>query len=175
MDKRSKAQFKWSLAVAAALLFSILLSLYGEAEASFTDVLDTPIELHEVGLTYRRYFYGQRDPLLMEDSISNTEPSQEFLLRANMDVFRYFYLDNNIHGLMDRFVNSDGSRLEGQFRAVGWEFRYGVRPLPWLEFGYYHHSQHLLDTQGTVSFPSESGYELHVLIYQNPKARESIF
>jgi hypothetical protein len=170
MDKRTVAQMKWMSVVGAILLFATLLANYGTAEAS--DIWDSsPFSLSDVSLGYRNYFPKGRDPLLSQNGLPDRNPGSELSIRLGLDLFRYMYWDSIVHGGTDVDVLNGG----GQFRSVGLETRVGVRPLWWLEVGYYHHSQHLLDTSSSLGFPVLDGWEVRAIVFKRKADRESLF
>jgi hypothetical protein len=170
MDKRTVAQMKWMSVVGAILLFAALLANYGTAEAS--DTWDySPLVLRDASLGYRGYFAGGRDRLLSQNGLPDRQPGQELSLTLKTDFLTYGYWDSLIHGGTDHDVVNGG----GQFRDIGLQLRLGVRPFQWLEVGYYHHSQHLLDTGSELGFPVLDGWELNINLFKSKATRESLF
>ena len=127
-------------------------------------------ELREVSLNYRSYFGGGNDPVLNSSGLPDRELDKKLDITINMDVLRYLYWDNQINSTTDKDINS-GS---GQFRVIGWEYRIGIRIFSSLEFGLYHHSQHILDHQGVGHFPVEDALQLKLYIYKRGQS-EGLF
>lgn len=125
--------------------------------------------LHDVGITYRSYDPGSR-LATMPGYVATQGIAMAFEITQGIDLLwlgipiktsdRLFYWRNVMHGSME----------SAQFRTVGWQFEIGVRPVPWLEIGRYHHSQHLLDVRydwpSQGGFPVEDGFVVRLTLLQ---------
>lgn len=82
-----------------------------------------------------------------------------------MDINKFIYWDNFIHSAM----------AGSQFSTVGWEYRFGLRVTEFLEVGYYHHSQHVLDAIYPCSgYPLIDALEIKINIYNSNQKREAL-
>lgn len=121
--------------------------------------------LHDFAIEYKSYDRGGRHALapgyaLTQQITVSFEIAQGVNLTGIGVPLRahdhLFYWRNAVHGAME----------SAQFRTVGWAFEYGMRPFPWIEFGRFHHSQHLLDVgydwPGLGGFPVEDGFFLRL-------------
>lgn len=72
-------------------------------------------------------------------------PKESLALNMNISPASWFHWKNRIHA----------TTTSAQYRHVGWQLGLFVQPLDWLEVGFEHHSQHLLDRQGEHHFPVE--------------------
>ena len=117
-------------------------------------------ELKEASVTYRSFQGGARDPLYtISPKVAEVET------RLNVDVLRYMFFDNKVHGGMD----------QDQFRVVGWNYKLGARIAPCLDVQYEHHSQHLLDSAYPYSrFPVENSLGFTLYFYRDNN-RGSLF
>ncbi|CAM6005209.1 unnamed protein product [Sphagnum balticum] len=123
-------------------------------------------QLDEFAIDYKNYDWirSGQTPLLIYPM-----PVKEALnLDFNINVFQYGYLDGIVESLTD----------QTQFAAVGLQLSLGVRLTDWLQVGYYHHSQHILD--GTIvnnggAYPEEDAVELKLTIYHARAGREALF
>lgn len=123
--------------------------------------------LHDFAITYSRYDPGSRVPTAPGYALTQgievgfeisqgIDPLMDAVgLRVKLGD-RLFYWRNVVHGAME----------SAQFRSVGWEYEFGIRPVPWIEIGRFHHSQHLLDVgypwPGVGGFPVEDGFFLRL-------------
>lgn len=119
------------------------------------------ITLREVSIDYRSYFPGGTDAILKTTNIPNQQLDKKLDLHVNMDVLEYLYWDNMISSTTDKYPNGGG-----QFRVVGWNFRFGIRITNNIQLGYFHYSQHLLDVLGTQHFPVEDAIQFKITIYR---------
>ena len=121
--------------------------------------------LHNVWLEYRSYDQGSRVATAPGYALTQGI-GLRFEITQGIDLTgiglpvrsndRLFFWRNLVHGNMET----------GQFRTVGWQFDFGIRPFSWLEFSRYHHSQHLIDAwhpwPGLGSFPLEDGWMVRI-------------
>ncbi len=123
------------------------------------------VELNEVSIDYRNYFSNGYSPMLPITSRLN----KGLDLTLNVDVVGFLYFDNKVNSLVD----------QNQFRLVGYNFRTGARPFSWLEVGYFHWSQHILDQVNPSNalfekFAVEDAIEIKFILFRKDH-RESIF
>lgn len=117
------------------------------------------IELDTVALDYKNYSVisdKQRNLLLYPES-----PKESINVILNTTLFKYAYFNNTIESLT---TNS-------QYRGIGLQLALGVRLSQYLDIGYYHHSQHVMDRemQSIPTFPTEDTLELKFYLYRNDK------
>jgi hypothetical protein len=155
--------------VALATAIVIFLASHKEADASDPDF--DFLKLNEAHFQYLKFADGSRDPLITENGLRNRAMNTELNLFVKLDVLKYFYFDNQIHSLTDQGI--DGSN--GQFRAVGWEYRAGVRLNSYFDVGYYHFSQHAIDHTLPYHWPVKDAIEINIYFFRQSGLRESIF
>jgi len=134
----------------------------------FTAISRADVKVDDLYADYTGFFNGGRDPLLPQGNA----PNKALSLHLETSFLSAGYFRSNIHSLTD--TSPDGG---SQFRAVGLELGLGARVTDTFEFGYYHHSQHLLDigfAQGT-SYPLEDGLQIRVHFITNTNKKVSIF
>lgn len=121
------------------------------------------VELKEVTFDFKNYFDGGRDPLLTQNGLQRKGMGKYFGLDFNNTLFwGLMYWDNTIHGQTDKDLDSSG----GQFRTVGWKWRTGFNVTDFLQVGYFHHSQHVIDTEYKPGFPVQDAVELKINIFK---------
>lgn len=107
-------------------------------------------ETERLWFEYQKYRDGTRHPMF-----APREPLREQVsINLEQQIWWEFYFHTRVHG---------GS-TDAQFRTVGWEFEFFVRPIKHIELGIRHHSRHNLD-QTTVSpgrFPVEDSLVLRI-------------
>lgn len=157
---------KW--AVALCLILSIICIAVSQCDAS-TDF--RAIELQELAVDFRQYMPNGYYPYITNNGLPDREVGQGLDVIMNLTVLKFFYWDNKIVSLADR---GRGNSSPGQFRLVGWNFRFGLQLTEWIQFGYFHFSQHLLDAQFPWHYPVEDAYELRFIIYQAPVGRRGL-
>jgi len=128
------------------------------------------LELDKLDITYRQYFKGGRVPLI-SNNINNTEPANYLGLGLNINLLETLRWDSIVHSYVDK-NNATGA---SQFRTVSWEFSLYFSLFKWLDAGYYHHSQHVLDTNNKLGFPVEDAVFIRLDVYRGPNKREAIF
>lgn len=156
---------KW--AVIGCLLLALFCVLIGTSKADDFKV----IALEELAIDFRQYMPNGYYPYITNNGLENREVGQGLDVIMNLTVMKYFYWDNKIVSLTDRGRNDSGP---GQFRLVGWNFRFGLQLSSFVQFGYYHFSQHLLDGQFPWHYPVEDAYELRFIIFRAPAPRQGI-
>lgn len=131
----------------------------------------SPFQLRAAGLTYEDYFPGGHDPLLTDNGLPNRTLGKAVELNFDIDVLKYGFFDNRVHSGTDE--DADSGR--GQFRTVGWEFKFGVQVHPAISLYYHHHSEHLLDASLPYHFPVRDSIGFQFQIYSSPIPRKSLF
>lgn len=159
------------LLIAAIVFFTILLAAHKDSDAS--DYSDYKfLALNEARFQYLKFQDGDRDPLITDNGLPNRAMNTELNLFLKVDILKYFYFDNQIHSMTDKGI--DGSN--GQFRAVGWEYRLGVRVNEYVDVGYYHFSQHAMDHTLPFHYPVKDAVELNIYLYRSSaSSRQSVF
>lgn len=148
----------WELWVIAAVLayFS-----YQPAWAMDWHVVD----LNELTLNYRNYAY--LNPYARNLLIYPEHAKEGIDVGLKMDLLYYGFFDSQIESLT----------TDAQYRSIGLQFGLGVRVSDYLNVGYWHHSQHVLD-RGPVSYdkyPSEDAIEVRIFVYKSKNGRNSLF
>lgn len=155
----------WKLKVVLGWIVLMALLLFKTGIADAFDVF----QVREVTVVYRIYQPGSVNPLVTQNPLlPGREIDKGLDLEINTDLLKYLYWDNTVHSLTDRSA-LDGS---GQFRKVGLEWRLGVdlgrvwKALP-LSVGWWHYSEHLLETQwGLGHFPVSEAVEIRIRLYK---------
>lgn len=124
----------------------LLCVLHESCEASS----DYGFHLNEVSLDYARFKEGSRDAIL-----APSRPKERVDLNVNLDLLRYFYLNNQVHSMTDTT----------QFRLIGWKYQLGVHLGSFADLYYQHFSQHILD-QAYNDFPLENTIGLKLYLYR---------
>jgi hypothetical protein len=123
-------------------------------------------ELREVTIDYKSIEFGSTDPVFQSSGLQNREPDKYLGVNINLDIFHYFYMNNLVHGTSDSPTDKSGN---GQFRIIGWQYELGLHFTEFLDLTYGHHSQHLLDYQGTNHFPVENYIGFRLKLFQSHK------
>lgn len=134
------------------------------------------LELKDATMEYKSFMPGGYRPTLNGNGLENSQPGKEVILHLNTDVLRYAFFNNRVHGGTEELVNESGKGTgKGQFRDVGWEFNFGVRPSSYFTLQYTHHSQHMLDHKATGRFPVEDSVGLQLHLYRDRNPSDTIF
>lgn len=128
------------------------------------------IDVQELAIDYKQYLPGGHYPYITDNGMPDRMLDKGLDLIVNMTVVKYFYWDNRIVSLTD----ADTGSGRGQFRLVGWNFRFGLQVADAIQFGYYHFSQHLLDATLPWHFPVEDAVELRFIILRAPEPRRGV-
>ena len=121
------------------------------------------LEANSVDIAYRSYFEGSRSALETQNGLPNRQLGKGLDFDIKNDLFWGIgYLDLLLHAKTDEDTKNGG----GQFRSAGLQFRVGFNFTDHIQFGYFHHSQHVLDTEYKPGFPVEDALELRVNIYR---------
>ncbi len=161
--KRTYTEIALMLLVALVFytIFGLIFDSFNEAKAD-----DGIFKLDEVSLTYRDYFDHGSDPLITQNGIPNRTLGKELSFSLNVNIGDIFYWENRVHGATDEEIGTG----KGQFRVVGLEERFGLKISNNLEFGLYHHSQHLLDSEYQYGhWPVSDALELKIYFIPNKK------
>lgn len=135
------------------------------------------LDLDEVSVGVMHYLPGGSDPLITQNNNElNKALGEELEVNINTTLFHYLYWNSRVHSTTDTNISYNGSTNGGQFRLVGLEFRVGLNLTEYVQFGYYHHSQHLLDTNYSQgNFPLKDALELRFYIYKSKNKQEPLF
>lgn len=155
----------WKLRLVLGWIVIMAMLLFKSGTADAFDIF----EVHEVTVIYRSYQPGSVNPLITQNPLEPDRVLDKGLdLEINTNVLNYLYWDSTVHSLTDKSA-TNGS---GQFRKVGLEYRVGVDlqrlwdVIP-LSIGWWHYSEHLLDTQwGLGHFPIQDAVEFRLKLYQ---------
>lgn len=121
------------------------------------------VEAKSVDLGYRSYFPGSRDPLVTQNGLPDRQLGKGFDLDLRNDLFwSIMYFDATVHATTDEDTKNGG----GQFRSCGLQFRTGFNVTDYLQLGYFHHSQHVIDTTYKPGFPVEDALEVRLNLYR---------
>jgi hypothetical protein len=151
--------------IAILVILSVMLSMIHEADSDDFHIL----ELKEVYVDYLSFFKGGRDPLITQNGLRDKHLDKELNLNLNMNLFKYGYFNSMIHSMTDK-----DSADHGQFRLVGLKFETGIRLTNWIEVGYHHFSQHLLDYNSPNAFPVQDAVQIRLFLLRTDKIN-SIF
>lgn len=148
----------WLQIILWGVILAFILMLASRSEADFH-----AIELQELSIDYKNYSAlnsNAYDPLIYPEKIK-----EGIDIGINTDILKYGYFNSKVEALT----------TDAQYRDIGLELRAGVRLLPILDVGYYHHSSHVLDEPQPVFgiFPHEDAIELKLYLYH--KERHSVF
>lgn len=125
------------------------------------------LELNEASMSYIDFFPGGSDPLITQNGTPNRTLGKEVKLNLNVNLLKYMYLNNHVHGGTDEIIGSGG---KGQFRTVGWEFQLGLHLSKYIDLFAHHHSQHLLDTTYQHGrFPVQDAVGIKIYFYRADK------
>lgn len=128
-------------------------------------------EVDELSIHYSSFFQGSQDPLLTQSGLPNRQLDKQLDLHLDTSVFQNIYWNNRIHSFTDNVINTNS----GQFRAIGLSMNIGIKIFNWLDFGYTHFSEHLLDTTYQYGgFPRQDGVEMIIYLINNKK-RDNLF
>lgn len=122
------------------------------------------IQLDEVNIDYKNYAIisdQQRNLLIYPE-----HPKESLNLNLNTTFAKYGYFNSTVESLT----------TSSQYRGIGLQLSLGVRLSKYLDFGYWHHSQHVMDREmlSIPTFPTEDTMEIKLYLYRTDK-KESIF
>lgn len=121
----------------------------------------SPVSNRETYVNARSFFSGGREPELPPESRAN----KELNLVTNTDLLTYGYWDNKIWSITD----------QGQFRAIGYNYKLGVRLFTELYVEYEHFSKHWLDHEPMMGgFPVQDSIGLNLFLYKRDKVLPGI-
>jgi len=149
------------LGVIAAIIFVIDLWIIGSAYSDDFHI----VNLNELSLDYKNYHVV--NPNAHNMLIWPNVPKEGVNVGIKLDLFKYLYWDSTIESLTD----------DAQYASIGLETRLGVRVSDSLELGFYHHSQHVLDSQYTYMnghFPEEDAVEVKLYLYKEKGQRPGV-
>jgi hypothetical protein len=144
----------------ALFLFGTLISRVAHAADSYHI-----IDLNELTLDYRNF--AVLNPNARNMLIYPEPPKEGINVGMKVDVLTYLYWDSQIEALT----------TDAQYRAIGLETRLGVRVSHYLEIGYLHHSQHLIDRDHAYmnKYPVEDSIQVKLYLYRAKGEREPLF
>jgi hypothetical protein len=157
--------------IAKSLFWAVagLLFLFAASTAMSDDV--SGVELHYVGIEYKKFFSGGRDPLVTQNGLPDRELGEELNLSVDLSILNYLYWNNTVHSMTDSYINGG----VGQFRVVGWKYEVGTHLFSFLDVGLHHFSRHLLDyTYPYGNFPLQNAIVFRIKIFDKQKT-ESLF
>lgn len=151
----------YSIVAVGIILLFVLSTVMSRADA---------FELQEISLEYKRFADGSYDPLINTNGLRDRTLDTELNLRLNVDMLDgILFFDNLVHSQTDR-VASTGDR--GQYRLIGWNYKFGVRITPSFHIQLDHYSRHLLDTQYIYgTYPKEDSIGFIFYVYGGPKGK----
>ena len=135
-------------------LIAIVLAFYAMATAEASDW--HVVDLTEASLNYRNY--ALLNPNARNLLIYPEHAKEGIDVGLKMDLLSYGYFDSQIESLT----------TDAQYRSIGLQFGLGLRVTDYLNVGYWHHSQHVLDRgpQSYEKFPSEDALEVRITGYR---------
>lgn len=135
-----------------------LLLCHYYAKASDKPYDSAPVfQLNELSLDYKNFAMlndKARNPYIYPE-----HPKEGINVDMNLGfLWNVGYLNSSIQSLT----------TESQYRSIGLELHYGVHVGRYLDFGGYHHSEHVLDEVQPVysSYPSEDAVEIRLFLYR---------
>lgn len=140
------------------LVLVVLLTLTPQIAKS--DVLN----LDEVYINYKSFVGETRTPYLEVPGLEGHSLQNELNLNINMTLVDHFYWNNTIHSLND-----------GEYRLIGWNYRIGVHITDYVDFGWYHFSEHYADFTNSYGFPLQNAWELNLYLYRNKPTGKGFF
>lgn len=147
------------LYVAIIVIIASILCL--RAEASDYHIVD----LDELSIDYKNYKMVREKNY---NTLTYPENIKEGInVNINTTILGAVYWNNTIETLT----------TEGQYRTIGLQLGLGVRLTDYIEVGYYHHSQHLLDRQHSFMnhFPVEDAVEIKFYLYRGNSRNKTLF
>lgn len=120
------------------------------------------LKLQELSLQYNRLLPGNRILLIAPES-----GKEKLSLGLKTDVFKVLFADFNVAAYTS----------QSQYRSIGLQMDLGVRLTPWLQVGYYHQSQHVLDRPNALiqGFPVEDAVAVKLFLYRAGQSRPALF
>jgi len=115
------------------------------------------VDLNELSIDYKNFNMVNPDSHNM--LIWPNTPKEGINVGIKLDLLHYFYWDSVIESLTD----------DAQYASIGLDTRLGLRVSQYLEVGFYHHSQHVLDRAYTGMdghFPEEDAVEVKIYLYR---------
>lgn len=118
-------------------------------------------KLEEVAIDYEKFLYPGYDSLIYPET-----PAERYSFNINTRVLDYMFWNNQLHT----------TTTDSQHRGVGWNFEFGVRLSSYIDVGYHHHSQHLLDTTPTTMphFATEDTLHIKLYLYREHEPHTSV-
>jgi hypothetical protein len=143
------------------LLAAVLVMLYScQSNAADYHVWD----LKEFTINYRNY-------ALINDQARNAliypiHPKEGIDVGFKSDVLGFGYFDNEIMSLTS----------DSQYEAIGLDLRLGIRVSDYVQVGYWHRSEHLLDHHSDYlpRYPSQDALEVRIYLFRSKSPRESL-
>jgi hypothetical protein len=127
-------------------------------------------QLEQVAIDYKAFSSGGHNQLIQDSGLPPREADKYVSITMDTTIFNYFFFNNIVHGTTDQPVNGNG-----QFRAIGWNYKLGVYLTDFMTVQYEHHSQHLLDFQGINHFPVEDSLGFTIKLYQSKQEHGRIW
>ena len=146
-------------ATIALSLVSLLFAYKARADYITSDTRYPLMELQEAKFRYDSFLYG-RDP-----NFVHGPPKDRIGLNIDTKLLRHIDWNSFVHGTSDN----------SQYRWIGLKMSFGLNISDYIQFGYNHHSQHILDAQYPHGkYPVEDTLYIDILIFTKNK-RDGIF
>lgn len=140
------------------LILAVLLILI--PQVAISDVL----ELDDVYIDYKVFSGETRSPYLWLPGLEGHSLQNELNLNIDTTFLEHFYFDNTIHSLND-----------GDYRLIGWNWRFGLHLTDWIDFGWWHFSEHYTDFTSPNGFPLQNAWQLKIYLYRSKLPRKGLF
>ncbi len=122
------------------------------------------LDLDDVSIDYKAFSGKTRTPYLQIPGLEDHSLQNELNLNVNMTLVDHFYFDNTIHSLND-----------GNYRLIGWNWRFGLHITEWIDFGWYHFSEHYTDFISPYGFPLQNAWQLKIYLYKKRTSGKGFF
>lgn len=146
----------------SALIMSIIgnpTSKASEAEWLFADSRYPLFQLQELKFEYDSFLYA-RDPNFVKGP-----PKDRIALNVDTNILRHISWTSMVHGTSDN----------SQYRWIGLRMGFGLNVTDHIQFGYRHHSEHILDMQYPHgSFPVKDSLYIEILLFTKHK-KDGVF
>lgn len=113
------------------------------------------VELGDLTLEHKQFFHA--DTPYVPGGQAGTETN----LKMDLVAFDSMFWRNTIHSQTDM----------SQYRLVGWNWEFGIKPFDWMELSWWHFSRHQLDSQNPqfTGGWKEDGVVVRFFLYRGKK------
>lgn len=125
----------------------------------------SPVELQEINVDYKVFNGDTRTPYLQGiPGLEDHSLQNQLDLNVNMDFLEHFYWDNTIHSLND-----------GSYRLIGWNYRIGLHINEYIDFGWWHFSEHYTDFTSPYGFPLQNAWQFKIFLFRKRLPGKGLF